>query len=299
MGIAMGIGGKTRLTGLIGWPVSHSLSPAMHNAAAAALGIDWVYLPLPVRPADLEAAVRGLSALGFAGVNVTIPHKKTVVAYLDELDNTAQAIGAVNTILVQPGDERIRLTGYNTDAAGFLADLAKHGVDITGRDCLILGAGGSARAVAYALATEGGRVQVLARREKQARQLVADLAPHLFTKKLPDRPVPVPLKARSLPELPLAAHQTTAALIVNTTPVGMPPDLDQSIWPDGLVFPAGAFVYDLVYNPAETKLIRQALSSGCRATNGLGMLVHQGALSFQLWTGHKPDVSRMTAAISE
>lgn len=294
----MAIGGKTRLVGLVGWPVAHSLSPAMHNAAAAALGIDWAYLPLPVRPVDLEAALHGLAALGFVGANVTIPHKQAVLAYLNEIDASAQAMGAANTILIERDGGRATFSGYNTDAEGFLADLAQQGVGVSGRACLVLGAGGSARAIVYGLARSGGHVRVLARSEAQAEQLAADLTPHLLGKQPPDGDAAFPVHAHSLRQLPQIAHQLSAPLIVNTTPVGMSPEIEGSVWPDRLPFPEGAFVYDLVYNPAETRLMRQASLAGCGVCNGVGMLVHQGALSFQLWTGQAPDVSVMAAAIT-
>lgn len=283
----MAITGSTQLIGLIGWPVAHSRSPALHNAAAAALGLDWVYVPLPVRPEDLKTAVSALPALGFRGVNVTVPHKQTVLPLLDDLDNGAQALKAVNTILV---DQNGRLTGYNTDWSGFQADLESQQVAVNSRDCLVLGAGGSARAVVYALARLGGRVQVLARRPQQAADLVADLAANL-----PDTFV----QERPLTDLPQAAAQSQSPLIVNTTPLGMAPHLDQSIWPDDLPFPAGSFVYDLVYNPRHTRLIEQAQAAGCRTSHGLGMLLYQGAQAFALWTGQQPDLAVMAAALAQ
>jgi shikimate dehydrogenase len=280
----MNIQGSSRLIGLIGWPVAHSRSPAMHNAAAQALGLDWVYVPLPVRPEHLPTAVSALPALGFRGVNVTVPHKQAVLPLLDRLDVGTQAIGAVNTIVIE---ENGRLTGYNTDWSGFQADLESQDIEVSGRDCLVLGAGGSARAVVYALAQMGGQVQVLARRPQQAAALVADLAANL--------PVSL-IKERPLTDLPHATAQTEFPLIVNTTPLGMVPQPERSIWPDDLPFPAGSFIYDLVYNPAQTRLMTQAQRSHCRASNGLGMLLHQGAQAFLLWTGHRPDLTVMAQA---
>ena len=276
--------GKTQLIGLIGWPVSHSLSPIIHNAAARALAIDWVYVPLPVAPAHLETAVHGLSALGFQGVNVTIPHKQTVIPLLHSLQPGAQAIGAVNTIVIRDGNYR----GYNTDWLGFLSDLQAMGIPLAQRDCLILGAGGSARAVAYALAQAKGIVHVLARRPSSAQQLIDDLAPFCAD---------VRFKAYDLTTLPDLINQTVAPLIINTTPVGMTPHHQHSIWPDTLPFPKGTFVYDLVYNPTETTLIRQAKVARCQVVNGLGMLIRQGALAFALWTGKEPDFDVMQNAL--
>ena len=281
----MQIRGKAHLLGLLGWPVGHSLSPAMHNAAARALGLACGYLPLPIRPTDLKTAVSALAPFNFRGVNVTVPHKQAILPLLDELDDGARALGAVNTVVVA---ENGRLTGYNTDWSGFQADLMAQGVDVNGRICLVLGAGGSARAVVYALAQLGGQVKLLARRPEQAAQLIADLAPYILDGQVEKRP---------LTTLPHLAHQSHAPLIVNTTPLGMTPHTDHSIWPDDLPFPAQSFIYDLVYNPAQTKLMQQAATANCQASNGLGMLLHQGAQAFTLWTGHQPDLSIMADAL--
>ena len=279
------INAKTQLIGLIGWPISHSLSPAIHNAAAAALDLNWVYVPLPVRAAQVETAVKGLPALGFRGVNVTVPHKQAVMPFLDEINPAAEAIGAVNTIVV---DQNGRLVGHNTDWSGFLDDLEAADVHISERDCLVLGAGGAARAAAYGLARAGCKVQVLARRLDQAIDLVADLVPYIDD---------AALFARPLQRLETAVAQSKAPLIVNTTPAGMAPNVDQSVWPDALPFPDGAFVVDLVYNPPTTRLLRQAQAAGIPAANGLGMLLRQGARSFSLWTGQDPDIEVMAQAL--
>lgn len=289
------ITGATQLLGVIGWPVAHSFSPAMHNAALAELGLNYVYVPLPVAPEAMATAVPGLAALGFRGVNVTVPHKQAVMPLLDALEDGARAIGAVNTLVIdrKPQDDapmmefELCMTGYNTDWSGFLADLAGLGVAVDGRDCLVLGAGGSARAVAYALTTSGGRVQVLARRPEQAAALVTALRPYVGDG----------LAARPYAELSAIVSALTVPLIVNTTPLGMTPHPEQSPWPDALPLPPGAFVYDLVYNPRETAFMRQAQAAGLRAANGLGMLVYQGARAFELWTGQTPDVKLMRMVI--
>ena len=292
------LSGATQFIGLIGWPVAHSFSPAMHNAAAAALEIDLLYLPLPVRPDDLPAAIHGLAALGFLGVNVTVPHKESVIPLLDELDPAAQTIGAVNTISFQPSavsnrptasGSRLKLTGYNTDAAGFLADLEHLGIEVAGRECLVLGAGGSARAVAYGLASAGASMHLFARRPEQARKLVSDLAPHFLDARL---------EAHYWEELE-EKSTTPEALVINTTPLGMSPQVDRTPWPKNLPFPPGALIYDLVYNPSETTLVGQARAAGCRALNGLGMLLRQGALAFKLWTGWEPDLAVMREALPQ
>jgi shikimate dehydrogenase len=289
----MQINGETQLIGLIGWPVAHSLSPAMHNTAAAALGLNWAYVPLSVRPEEVDIALRGLAALGFRGVNVTIPHKQLVLPYLDVVDEAARIIGAVNTIVIERleiGRLEIRdwrLSGYNTDWSGFQADLESYGVTVAGRDCLVLGAGGSARAIVYALAQAGGRVKVLARRPEQAETLVHDL----------EAAFPGKLSGGALVDLAERAAACDAPLVVNTTPLGMEPRIGESPWPAALPFPAGAFVYDLVYNPPQTHLLQRAAAAGCGVANGLGMLARQAAEAFALWTGQQPDVNIMLEAI--
>ncbi len=281
------INGKTQLIGLIGWPVSHSFSPAMHNAAAQALGLNWAYVPLPVKPEAVATAVSALSALGFRGVNVTVPYKQAVMPLLDEIEPGAQLIGAVNTIVV---GENGRLTGHNTDWSGFLADLAAHDIAVANRDCLLLGAGGSARAVAYGLAKSGARVHLLARRIAQAEAVLADLR-----KQLPA----AQLTYHALSDLRQVMAQRPAPLIINCTPLGMTPHEASSPWPDTLPFPPDATVYDLVYNPRHTRLMQQAEAAGCRTLNGLGMLVQQGAQAFALWTGQLPDTAVMATALQQ
>jgi len=280
----MNLTAKTQLIGLIGWPIVHSVSPAMHNAAAAALGLDWAYVPLPVRPEALPLALGGLAALGLRGVNVTVPHKAAVLPYLDAVYPVAQTIGAVNAIVVGDG----HLTGFNTDWSGFLADLEAHGVALGGRECVVLGAGGSARAVVYALASAGGRVTVLARRPEQAAQLVAELGEAL------------PASALASGALAAAAEVAGGVyhpVIVNTTPLGLAgANAALSPWPDAPL-PADAFVYDLVYNPPLTPFLHQAQAAGARAANGLGMLVNQAAEAFELWTNRAPDREVMRRAV--
>ena len=219
------INGKTQLIGLIGWPVSHSFSPAMHNAAAESLGLNWAYVPLPVAPEQVATAVSSLSALSIRGINVTVPHKQAVLPLLDEVEPGAQAIGAVNTIVV---GENGRLSGHNTDWSGFLADLQAHGVSVADRDCLLLGAGGSARAVAYGLAKSGARVHILARRVVQAETLIADLRPFVPNAQLISQPI------SDLEEISTTLH---APLIVNSTPLGMTPNENSTPWPIDLAFP--------------------------------------------------------------
>jgi shikimate dehydrogenase len=288
--LAQPITGKTSITGLIGWPVSHSVSPPMHNAAFAHLGLDWCYIPLPVstEPSHrIGNAVAGLRALGLRGANVTVPHKQSVIPYLDTLTPAAQAIGAVNTIVVGPDG---LLTGDNTDALGFIADLRAHKVDPSGSVALILGAGGSARAVAYGLATAGVSSLAIANRSPaRAQELVTELAPLV-----PAGHITAHDMGTELPEL-----SQRADLIVNCTSLGMTPYIETSPWPDQLPFQPHQTVYDLVYNPTRTRFLTAAERAGATAIGGLGMLIWQGAVAFELWTGQPAPVPVMSKTVFE
>jgi shikimate dehydrogenase len=273
----------SRRVGLIGWPVKHSLSPAMHNAAFQALGLGWWYELLPVPPGQLGGALAGLSAGDFGGANVTVPHKSAVMAYLDEIDDAARSIGAVNTISVQGK----RLLGHNTDAAGFVGALREAGLEPSGRRALVLGAGGAARAVAYALGQAGCAVAIYNRTVKRAAELVHDMQGLGLC-----APVAWVPGGTALDELDLARFD----LLVNATAAGMWPNSEDTPWPEALSLPSHLTVFDLVYNPLETRLLRQARQAGARTIDGLGMLVWQGALAFELWTGQKPPADLMRAA---
>jgi len=278
-----GEGGHPRLVGVIGWPVGHSISPAMHNAALRALGLNWLYLALPVHPDNIAAAMHGLRALGFAGVNVTIPHKVAVRALMDEVSAEAVAIGAVNTVIMRDG----RMIGHNTDADGFLSALAATGFAPEDKDALVLGAGGAARSVIYALGKAGAHVTIWNRTPERAADLVAGLSPHLPGASL--RALPPGLDN-------LADALAKAALLVNATSVGMKGGPPGSPLPDGLTIRPGMTVFDLVYTPPLTPLLRQARAAGARPVGGLGMLVHQGALALTLWTGLEAPIAVMEQA---
>jgi|YNPNPStandDraft_1061719.scaffolds.fasta_scaffold09364_5 shikimate dehydrogenase len=286
------IDGRTRLLGVIGWPVSHTLSPAMHNAALAALGLNYIYVPLPVPPEQLGAALRGLPALGFVGVNVTVPHKAAVVPHLAELTPIAAAVAAVNTIVVR---EDGSLLGDNTDGAGFLADLRAHGI-APGRPreagqstpcmrALVIGAGGAARAVAYALAEAGAEVAVVNRTLEHAVSLCTAITRALPEAQISAHPFPSAL-ARLAPD---------ADLIINATSLGLHP-ADPLPWDPAVPFAPGQVVYDLVYT-GRTPFLALAERHGARAIGGLGMLVHQGARALELWTGLPAPVEAMAAAL--
>jgi shikimate dehydrogenase len=276
--------------GLTGWPVSHSLSPNIQNAALQALGVDGVYGLYPVDPAQPRQLAELLGRLRsgeLAGLNVTIPHKQAVLQLVDELSNSARGIGAVNTLYMRSG----RLVGHNTDAPGFLADLRHRAgamIDNPG-NALVLGAGGSARAVVSALAGIAWRVTVAARNLEQAQSLAESLKRHTGKTEI----FVCGLDAAALE--PLLGR---AGLVINTTPLGMHPKTEYSAWPDGLPFRPGAFVYDLVYNPRETLLLKQARLAGLQAATGLGMLIEQAALAFEIWTGKPAPREIMFSAVS-
>ena len=278
--------GDTRVVGVIGWPVEHSVSPPMHNAAFRKLALPWCYVPLPVRPELVREALLGARALGIAGLNVTVPHKQAVHALVDELTPAAQVIGAVNTVSFQ--DDRI--IGHNTDAGGFLRALDEAGFAPAGCSAVVLGSGGAARAVVYALGSVGAQVAILNRTTQRALDLAREFAPSFPQAQI---------TGDALCVATLERCAASAQLVVNTTPLGMWPKVESSPWPEELSFPASAFYYDLVYNPRETKLVRQARAAGGRASDGLGMLVHQGAEAFERWTGQEAPVDVMYAACTD
>jgi shikimate dehydrogenase len=265
--------------GVIGWPIEHSLSPAMHNAAFAALGMtDWLYDKLAIPPDVLRHSLRELRDHGYIGVNVTVPHKQAVMPFIRP-DGLAQAVGAVNTI-----DFRTN-TGTNTDVQGFMDDLAAHNVDVNGRRALVIGAGGAARAAVYGLANAGALVRVVNRTRANADAMIAALG------------VPA-LTAADFAEASgwIAEASALPALVVNCTTVGMMPHRDASPWPGEIRFPRGVILYDMIYRPAVTRLMTLADASGGHVIGGLGMLVRQGAAAFQRWTGVQPPIDVMRAA---
>jgi shikimate dehydrogenase len=244
----------------------------MQNAAFAALGLDYLYVPLPVQPGRVGEAVRGLAALGFAGANVTVPHKEAVLAYLDEITPVAQAAASANTLTVRPDGS---ICGDSTDGAGFLADLRAHGVEPAGREVLLLGAGGAARAVAHALAREGAAVAVANRTLDRARALCRAVG------------AAVPGARIAAYEFPasLAELAARATLVVNATSLGLHGGEDLVPWDPAVSFRRGQVAYDLVYAPGRTAFLALAAAGGAQTIDGLGMLVQQGARSFETWTG--------------
>jgi len=279
------------MVGLIGWPVEHSLSPAMHNAAFDALGLNWRYVPLPVAPGTEEESLRGLVALGFSGANVTVPHKTTLMAGLDSVTSDAQAIGAVNTIVVRrPGEGRASVHGHNTDHSGFVDSLQAAGLEVAGESAVVVGAGGAARAVVFGLLTTGAAdVVVLSRNVERAERFADDLG-----RSAAGRLHVQPLTADALIESARAA-----SLLVNATPVGMWPQEEASIWPEEAPLPSDLAVYDLVYASRETRLLRQASAAGATGLGGLSLLIEQGARAFTLWTKKEPPKEIMRQACEQ
>jgi len=271
-----------RLCYLVGYPVEHSMSPAMHNAAFKALSLDAEYMLAPVKPgrlADFIDTIRGPEVMGG---NVTTPHKETVMKHLDQVDETAQAIGAVNTIVHR--DEV--LTGHNTDATGGVKALTEAYGCLEGSDVTILGAGGASRAITYQVSREDCRVTVLNRSVDRARRLVEDLRSS----------APAELSYGALDRLPALIGDTD--VLINTTPVGMAPNTSDSPVPAGLLH-GGLFVYDVIYNPVKTRLLRDAEAKGARVLSGVNMLVYQGAEAFKMWTGVEPPIGLMQRAVED
>ena len=268
--MAAEIKGTTKLCALVGDPVEHTLSPAMHNAAFEYLGIDLVYIPFRVTRENLGDAVQGLVSLDCTGFNVTIPHKIAVIPLLDEVDETAARVGAVNTVVIKNRQTR----GYNTDGDGFLKALRSETLEPSGKSVVMLGAGGAARSIAYALVYAGAHLTILNRTPEKAVGLADDVA-----RDTGNRPGAGGLTGDSLEEL-----LSCADILVNTTSAGMVTTGSANLVPEGLLRP-GLAVCDIIYNPPETGLLKLAKAAGCRTMNGIGMLVHQGALAFELWTG--------------
>jgi shikimate dehydrogenase len=280
------IRGTTTLVGVIGFPIEHSLSPPMHNAAFRALGMDWAYVAFRVEPIQIEAAIRGVVALGMVGINVTIPHKEAAAMLVDEVDEAAQALASVNTIHNVDGV----LRGYSTDGSGFVRSMEEAGFALEGTAVALIGAGGSARAVAFALARAGvSRLAVIARRPKKAAEVAEMVGRHAG-------------HAASAVDLASDAARDavrSADVVVDTTSVGMYPNVEvPPVIPADWLRP-GQLVCDLTYNPRETVLLRAARSAGASTLDGTGMLVHQGAIAFELWTGRKAPVEVMRGALLE
>ncbi|HET6514002.1 MAG TPA: shikimate dehydrogenase [Thermodesulfovibrionales bacterium] len=269
----MKISGTTKITGLFGYPVEHSLSPAMHNAAFEYLGLDYCYITFPVRPDSLGEAVRAIRALDLKGVNVTIPHKENVIGLLDAVHEEASFIGAVNTIENRDG----RLTGYNTDGRGFMGSLSEAGITVEGKRVLIIGAGGACRAISYYLSQKADGVAIFDIDEAKVGRLVGDLGNIRANVRV----------CKSLDRL------EGIDIVINATPLGLketdPLPLHADLITEKMV------ICDVIYK--KTPLLKAASLKGCKTLDGLGMLLHQGVLAFEIWTGIKPPVAIMRNAI--
>ena len=290
------IDGTTKLLGVLGWPVEHSMSPVMHNAAIQAAGLNACYLPFPCPPEDLGDVIAGLRGMGFLGANVTIPHKQAVIEHLDGLSEESRFTGSVNTLYWE-GD---RLMGTTTDAPGAVLNLRQAGIELDGKRVTILGTGGAARALAFVLVrghcagASGGRetfrlpeLTLLGRDPGKADRLARDIAAGSAAG----------TAVRSGLLADFATRGSAADLIINCTSVGMTPSVQGCPIDPALLEPRHA-VYDIVYQPRETVLLREARRKGCRTVEGIGMLVHQGAASFRTWFGRDPDTEVMFAALA-
>jgi shikimate dehydrogenase len=267
------IKGKATLAGLIGNPVEHSISPQLHNTLSSCLGTGMAYIPLLVDKNDLGTAVKGLRALNFTGFNVTIPYKKDIFKYIDECSREALLMGAVNTVKNVKG----RLIGYNTDAEGFLRSFKEEtGTGFKGKKVLLLGAGGTARAIGVKMALDGAdSISIVNRTPSSAEEISA-----LINENIND--ISAAFVYGQAAEKGLFSN---SEIIVNTTSVGMHPNVDESPVGCEVVFSRDQVVYDVIYNPSRTRLLKSAEESGCKVVNGLGMLLYQGVFAYEIWTG--------------
>jgi shikimate dehydrogenase len=281
----MVLSGKTRVCGVIGDPIEHTLSPLMQNAAFKALKLEYVFLAFKVKSAQVEKAVDGIRALNIRGLNVTMPHKSKVMNFLDRIDLSAQIVNSVNTIL----NKENKLFGFNTDGVGALKALRENGVEPKGRKVLLLGAGGAARAIAYTMAKESDELTVLNRTVKQAQELA----------KLLEKTANKKIIAGSLSPSEIQRNLQDSDILINATSIGMKPKADESLVATKLLRPNLA-VMDIVYNPIETKLAKEAKAAGAKVVSGIEMLIYQGAASFEIWTGKSAPIEVMRqAALSQ
>lgn len=263
------ISGKAKVCGIMAYPVEHSLSPMMHNFYAGQMGIDFAYVPFKVPEEEVEAAIKGAYALNLAGMNITVPHKQRVIPYLKELDPAAESIGAVNTLVRVEGGYK----GYNTDAPGLLRAMTEAGMKIEGQDCLLLGAGGAAKAAAYVLGSQGAAsVLVLNRNEKRARELAEDMNKQF------GRDFMTAMALDDYEKIP-----SKSWLAVQTTSVGMHPHADQVVVEDKAFYQTIHSAVDVIYTPFQTRFMTLVEEAGGKAINGLDMLIYQGIEAFELW----------------
>jgi len=278
----MEISGRTKVCGLIGDPVEHTLSPTMHNAAFTHLKLDFIYVAFQVKKQELENAIGGVRSLGIHGVNVTMPHKNAIIRYLDELDSTAKFMEAVNTILNDNG----KLMGFNTDGVGALKALEEKGVNLNGKKLLLLGAGGAATAIAFHTVQEVEELTILNRTPDKAMKL-AEALRRKFGKTI---------EGNSLSASIIKEELKDSDVLINATSVGMHQNFDQSLVDLEWLRP-DLCVMDIIYNPLETKLAKDAKSKGAKVVSGIEMLVYQGAASFEIWTNQVAPIKAMKQAV--
>jgi len=267
--------------GVIGDPIGHTLSPTIHNAAFNHLGLDFVFLAFHVKAVDLENAMRGMRGLGIHGLNVTMPHKSAVIGCLDEVDFTVRFLDSANTILNRDG----KLSGFSTDGVGALKALLENGVELSRKKVLLLGAGGAAKAIAFALVQEVGELAILNRSAEKAEELAETLG-HMFSQKV---------VGGALSSAAIKKNLRDSDVLVNATSAGMKPNLSQSlVAPEWLR--SDLAVMDIIYNPVETKLAKDAKAAGAKVISGVEMLIYQGAESFEIWTGKSAPIEVMRKA---
>ena len=278
------IGARTNILCVIGHPIEHSMSPVMHNAALNDLSLDYIYLAFDVTPIGLEKAILGFKKSNIKGINVTIPHKETIIHYLDELDPLSKQIGAVNTIKNEGGV----LLGRNTDALGAKQALLDAGFKIEGKKALILGAGGAARAISFALSEKIDEIFISNRTEERAIKLAKEL----------QNKTKIKATGKDMSEKTLRTLAYSVDILINTTPIGMYPEIDISPISKDLLN-ENLFIFDIIYNPLQTRLLKDAKEIGSKTLNGLDMFINQGALAFEWWTDKKPNVKLMKEKIVE
>ena len=280
------VNGRTKVIGLIGYPVEHTASPPMHNAVFQKLDLDYVYIPFSIPPEDLLSAIKAMKTLNFVGFNVTIPHKKNIIKYLDEVDYHARLVGSVNTVIRENG----RFIGYNTDGEGFIKSLEEKGVEVEGKTIFLIGAGGAAWAIAFAMMERKPRRIFILNRDMDNAEFLRIRLTMAYRK---STVLTLPHKKQ-----PLKYTLQVTDLLINATPVGM----DGESIPFDLEIehlPPHAVIYDLIYSPPLTPLLKKGRNLGLKVINGVGMLVHQGAISLKMWLGIDPPLDVMKKAVEE
>ncbi|MFX0032963.1 MAG: shikimate dehydrogenase [Candidatus Hodarchaeota archaeon] len=275
---------QTKILGVIGHPIEHSMSPIMHNAAIQDLRLNYVYIAFDIHPNTLKKAIKGIKTLNIKGVNVTLPHKERIIKFVDVLDDIAQKIKTINTIKNEDGI----LKGRNTDVEGAKKALLDAGCKIAGKQVLLLGAGGAAKAISYAIASEVEKIIIINRTKDRAKRLVNDLK----------NEIEFDIESKEYTDAIIREEINSSDILINTTPIGMFPNKEISPISKNYLHNR-LFVFDVIYNPLETQLLRDSKEIGCRILGGLDMLVNQGALAFEWWTNKKPNIELMKTKVIE